>query len=74
MPLEFILCMLSPKPFIFVRGTITWRNVACRLDEDIAYEGVPPRGNYVPPLEKVVNDDQAPTNLPSKLGMTMSRK
>ena len=32
------------------------------FDEDIPYAGALPRGNQVPPLEEVTNDDQAPVN------------
>ncbi|TMX04502.1 hypothetical protein EJD97_007967 [Solanum chilense] len=37
----------------------TRRTVARRHDEEIANAGFPPRGNQVPTLEKVANDDQA---------------
>ena len=40
----------------------TRRNVARRLEEEIANAGVPPHGDQVPPLEEDVNDDQAPVN------------
>ena len=43
----------------------TRRNIARRLDEDIAREGVSPSGNRVPPLEKVANDYQASANPPA---------
>ena len=42
-----------------IRRTDAWI-----LDEDIANAGAPPRGNQVPPLEKVTNDDQALVNRP----------
>ena len=35
----------------------TWRKATQRIDEEIANEGTPPRGNEVPPLEVVSNDD-----------------
>ena len=41
-----------------------WRSAARRLDEEISNARVPPRGNQVPPLEEVPNDDQAPVNPP----------
>ena len=44
----------------------TRRNVARRLEEEIANMGVPPSGDQVPPLEEDVNDYQAPAN-PSHL-------
>ena len=34
------------------------------LEEEIANEGVPPRGDQVPPLEEDVNCYQAPVNPP----------
>ena len=40
----------------------TQRNMARRLEEEISNVGVPPCGDQVPPLEKYVNDDQAPVN------------
>ena len=43
----------------------TQRTAARRLDKEISNGGAPPRGNQVPPLEEVANDDQAPVNLPS---------
>ncbi|TMX04113.1 hypothetical protein EJD97_011538, partial [Solanum chilense] len=46
------------------RAMNTRRNVARRLEEEIANEGVPPRGNPVPSLEEDVNDDQVPVNPP----------
>ena len=42
----------------------TLRTAARRLDEEISNARVPPRGNQVPPLEEVPNDDQAPVNPP----------
>ena len=42
----------------------TQRNAARRLEKEIANAGVPSRGYQVPPLKKVVNDDQALTNPP----------
>ena len=42
----------------------TQRNVAWRLEEEIANAGAPPRGDQVPPLEEGVNDDQTPVNPP----------
>ena len=42
----------------------TRRNVAQRLEEEITNVGVPPRGDQVPPLDKDVNDDQAPVDHP----------
>ena len=44
----------------------TRRTSARRLDEEKANAGVPSRGNEVPPLEEVANDDQALVN-PSPL-------
>ena len=41
-----------------------WRNAVRKIEEDISNVGVPPRGDQVPPLEKVANDDQAPVNAP----------
>ena len=41
-----------------------WRTTAQRLDEEIANAGIPPRGNQVPPLEEVANDDKALVNHP----------
>ncbi|TMX05864.1 hypothetical protein EJD97_006910 [Solanum chilense] len=42
----------------------TRRTAARELDEEISNAGVPPRGNQVPPLEEVANDDQAHVNPP----------
>ncbi|TMW97867.1 hypothetical protein EJD97_004878 [Solanum chilense] len=42
----------------------TRRTAARRLDEEISNAGVSPRGNQVPPLEEVPNDDQAPVSPP----------
>ena len=42
----------------------TQRTAARRLDKEISNGGAPPRGNQVPPLEEIVNDDQAPINPP----------
>ena len=44
----------------------TRRTDARRIDKEIANAGFPRRGNQVPPLEKVANDDQGPVN-PSPL-------
>ena len=43
----------------------TQRTATRRLDGEIAHVRAPPRGNQVPPLEEVANDDQAPVNPPS---------
>nr|XP_004250674.1 uncharacterized protein LOC101247491 [Solanum lycopersicum] len=57
--------MKSCYPHIFLAKKMnTRRNVAQRLEEEITNVGVPPRGDQVPPLDKDVNDDQAPVNLP----------
>ena len=64
-PLESTLLLLSPKPCIDVIGMNTRRNAAWRIDAEIANEWVPPRGNQVPPLEEVANDDQALSNPPA---------
>ena len=42
----------------------TRRNIARRLEEDIANVGFPSYGNQVPPLEEDVNNDQDPVNPP----------
>ena len=42
----------------------TQRNVARRLEEEIANAGAPPCGDQVPPLEEDVNDDQNLVNHP----------
>ena len=41
----------------------TRRIDAQRLDEEIANVGASPRGNQVPLLKEVANDDQAPSIL-----------
>ena len=48
----------------------TQRNVARRLDEEIANAGALPRGNQVPLLEDVSNDDQAPVYPPPMTDVT----
>ena len=40
----------------------TQTTAARELNEEISNAEVPPRGNQVPPLEEVTNDDQAPVN------------
>ena len=42
----------------------TRRNVARRLEEEVANAGAPSHDEQVPPLEENVNVDQAPTNPP----------
>ena len=44
--------------------SITRSNVERELEEEIANEGVPSRGDQVPPLEKDVIDDQPAVNPP----------
>ena len=56
-PLEYTLCMLSPKPCIMVIGMNTRRSAAQRLGEEISNAEVHPFGNQDPPLEEVPNDN-----------------
>ena len=42
----------------------TQRNVARRLEEEIANTGAPPHGYQFPPLEEDANMEQAPVNTP----------
>ena len=65
MPLDYTLCVLSPKPSIVVRCMNTRREAARRLDEEIANVRVPPHGNQDHPLEEVANDNQAPGKPPA---------
>ena len=56
--------LLVSNPFIVIIGNEYSKTDARRLDEEIANARAPPRGNQVPPLEEVPNDDQAPVNPP----------
>ena len=46
-----------------VIGMKNWR-ASTRLDKEIANAGAPSKGNQVPPLKEVSNDDQALVNPP----------
>ena len=57
--------MFLQKRCIVALGMHTRMASAQRLDEEIANEGLPSRGNQDPPLEEVVNDDRALSNPPA---------
>ena len=46
----------------------TQRTAARRLDKEISNGGAPPRGNQVPPLEEVANDDRNLVSTPYLTG------
>ena len=56
--------LLASNLLIVIIGNEYSRNAARGLEEYIANEGVPPRGDQVPHLKKEVNDDQAPVDSP----------
>ena len=65
------MCAFTSKPIVLIIGIInTRRNMARKLEEEVANAGAPPCGDQVPPLEENANVDQAPANpLPTEAGM-----
>ena len=47
---------------VIIGSMNTQRNVARRLEEEVAYAGAPPHNEEVPPYEEDANVEQALTN------------